>query len=87
MIIMGWVVDQPLDLNLHVFETTTFIMTVITVSFVVQDGQSNWLKGMTLTLAYCILAASFFFHKVLTNASHFFLAVYTMPVGAVPIVN
>mmetsp|Transcript_35616 Transcript_35616/g.60029 ORF Transcript_35616/g.60029 Transcript_35616/m.60029 type:complete len:465 (+) Transcript_35616:209-1603(+) len=63
MIIMGWVVDQPLDLNLHVFETTTFIMTVITVSFVVQDGQSNWLKGMTLTLAYCILAASFFFHK------------------------
>jgi len=63
MIIIGWVVDQPLDLNLHVFETTTFIMTVITVSFVVQDGQSNWLKGMTLTLAYCILAASFFFHK------------------------
>uniref|UniRef100_A0A7S0RX33 Vacuolar cation/proton exchanger n=1 Tax=Pyramimonas obovata TaxID=1411642 RepID=A0A7S0RX33_9CHLO len=63
MILMGWAVGQPLDLNLHVFETTTFIMTVITVAFVVQDGQSNWLKGMTLTLAYCILAASFFFHK------------------------
>lgn len=63
-IVAGWFMGQPLDLNLHVFETTTFIMTVITVSFVVQDGQSNWLKGLTLILAYCIVAASFFFHKV-----------------------
>mmetsp|Transcript_28650 Transcript_28650/g.54860 ORF Transcript_28650/g.54860 Transcript_28650/m.54860 type:complete len:450 (-) Transcript_28650:196-1545(-) len=62
-IVAGWFMGQPLDLNLHVFETTTFIMTVITVSFVVQDGQSNWLKGLTLILAYCIVAASFFFHK------------------------
>jgi len=62
-ILLGWAMGQPLDLNLHVFETTTFILTVITVSFVVQDGQANWLKGLTLILAYCILAASFFFHR------------------------
>jgi len=62
-IVAGWFMGQPLDLNLHVFETTTFIMSVITVSFMVQDGQSNWLKGLTLVLAYCIVAASFYFHK------------------------
>lgn len=28
-----------------------------------QDGQSNWLKGLTLILAYFVVAASFFFHK------------------------
>jgi len=54
---------QPLDLNLHVFETTTFILTVISVSFVVADGQSNWLKGLTLILAYAVVSAFFFFHK------------------------
>jgi Ca2+:H+ antiporter len=62
-ILVGWAMGQPLDLNLHVFETTTFILTVISVSFVVQDGQSNWLKGLTLILAYFVVAASFFFHK------------------------
>jgi Ca2+/H+ antiporter len=29
----------------------------------VQDGRSNWLKGLTLILAYLLLSASFFFHK------------------------
>ena len=37
-------------------------MTVITVAFVSQDGKSNWLKGLTLVLAYVLLSASFFFH-------------------------
>lgn len=62
-IVVGWAMGQPLDLNLHVFETTTFILTVISVSFVVADGQSNWLKGLTLILAYAVVSASFFFHK------------------------
>jgi hypothetical protein len=29
-----------------------------------QDGTSNWLKGMTLILAYLVIAGSFFYHKV-----------------------
>jgi Ca2+:H+ antiporter len=37
-VIMGWVIDQPLDLNLHVFETTTFVMTVLTTIAIVQVG-------------------------------------------------
>jgi len=35
-IIAGWFMGQPLDLNLHVFESTTFVMCVITVAFMVQ---------------------------------------------------
>eukprot|EP00959_Pyramimonas_sp_CCMP1952_P039418 825037-Pyramimonas_sp.AAC.1 len=38
-------------------------MTVLTTSAVVQDGHSNWLKGMTLLLAYCIVAGAFYHHK------------------------
>eukprot|EP00227_Mantoniella_beaufortii_P012769 CAMPEP_0197582066 /NCGR_PEP_ID=MMETSP1326-20131121/5391_1 /TAXON_ID=1155430 /ORGANISM="Genus nov. species nov., Strain RCC2288" /LENGTH=434 /DNA_ID=CAMNT_0043146083 /DNA_START=258 /DNA_END=1562 /DNA_ORIENTATION=- len=62
-VIVGWFMDQPMDLNMEVFETATLFTTVVTVAFVCQDGRSNWLKGLTLILAYLLLAASFFFHK------------------------
>jgi Ca2+:H+ antiporter len=62
-VIAGWVIDQPMDLNMEVFETATLFTTVVTVAFVCQDGKSNWLKGLVLILAYLLLSASFFFHK------------------------
>lgn len=62
-VLLGWMFDRPLDLNLQVFETASLFVTVITVAFVSQDGKSNWLKGLTLVLAYVLLSASFFFHK------------------------
>jgi len=62
-VIVGWFMDKPMDLNLQVFETATLFITVVTVAFVCQDGKSNWLKGLTLILAYILLSASFFFHK------------------------
>jgi Ca2+:H+ antiporter len=36
--------DQPMDLNMEIFETATLFTTVVTVAFVCQDGKSNWLK-------------------------------------------
>ena len=61
-VLLGWTMGQPLDLNLQMFETATLFTTVITVAVVSQDGKSNWLKGLTLVLAYILLSASFFFH-------------------------
>mmetsp|Transcript_39710 Transcript_39710/g.98273 ORF Transcript_39710/g.98273 Transcript_39710/m.98273 type:complete len:106 (+) Transcript_39710:1-318(+) len=61
-VLVGWAMDMPLDLNFHVFETMSLVLTVITVTFVISDGRSNWLKGLVLTLAYIILAASYFCH-------------------------
>lgn len=62
-VLLGWLFERPLDLNLQVFETASLFVTVITVAFVSQDGKSNWLKGLTLVLAYVLMSASFFFHK------------------------
>lgn len=61
-ILVAWGMDKPLDLNLHIFETMSLVLTVITVTFVIADGRANWLKGLTLTLAYIILSASYFCH-------------------------
>ena len=61
-VLVAWAMNCPLDLNMKVFETVSLVLCVIVVTFVVRDGKGNWLKGLTLTLAYAILAASFYFH-------------------------
>jgi Ca2+:H+ antiporter len=59
---VAWAMNKPLDLNMKVFETVSLVLCVVTVTFCIRDGKGNWLKGLTLILAYVILAASFFFH-------------------------
>ena len=62
-VVCGWFMGKPLDLNMHMFEQVVFFTTVVTVILCVIDGKSNWLKGLTLVLAYVVLSASFYFHK------------------------
>ncbi len=53
---------KPLTLDFHVFETATIFLAVIIVSILIQKGQSTWLSGLMLIVAYLIVAASFFVH-------------------------
>ena len=55
--------NRPLDLNFAPFETVTLFASVITAVILIGDGQSHWLKGLTLILAYFILSAAYFVHK------------------------
>nr|KAJ0188793.1 hypothetical protein LSAT_V11C900506400 [Lactuca sativa] len=59
-VVVGWIMGRPLDLNFQLFETTTLIMTVLVVAFMLQDGTSNYFKGVMLVFCYLIDAASFF---------------------------
>ncbi|XP_052627485.1 vacuolar cation/proton exchanger 2-like [Lactuca sativa] len=61
-VVVGWIMGHPLDLNFQLFETTTLIMTVLVVAFMLQDGTSNYFKGVMLVFCYLIVAASFFVH-------------------------
>uniref|UniRef100_A0A7S0WVJ7 Vacuolar cation/proton exchanger n=1 Tax=Pyramimonas obovata TaxID=1411642 RepID=A0A7S0WVJ7_9CHLO len=63
MVMVGYVCGKDMDLNLKVFESATLFMSVLTVAFMVADGQSTWLKGLTLILAYLVLSCSFWFHR------------------------
>ena len=49
--------------GLQVFESATLFMSVLTVAFMVADGNSTWMKGLTLILAYLVLSCSFWFHR------------------------
>ena len=62
-VILGWMVGSPLDLNMEIFETACMTVAVVTVVIVIMDGESNWLKGLTLAIAYFVVSASFFYHQ------------------------
>uniref|UniRef100_A0A5B6YZU7 Vacuolar cation/proton exchanger n=1 Tax=Davidia involucrata TaxID=16924 RepID=A0A5B6YZU7_DAVIN len=61
-VIVGWVWGHPMDLNFQIFETATLFMTVLVVAFMLQEGTSNYFKGLMLLFCYMIVAASFFVH-------------------------
>jgi Ca2+:H+ antiporter len=62
LIVIGWASEIPLSLNFHPFETLTLLATILLVGFVILNGESNWLVGVMLIVAYCCVAAGFFVH-------------------------
>ncbi|XP_059441084.1 vacuolar cation/proton exchanger 2-like isoform X1 [Corylus avellana] len=61
-VVVGWIMGRSMDLNFHLFETATLFITVLVVAFLLQEGTSNYFKGLMLILCYLIVAASFFVH-------------------------
>ncbi|CAK9151828.1 unnamed protein product [Ilex paraguariensis] len=61
-VVVGWIMGRPMDLNFQLFETATLFMTVLVVAFMLQEGTSNYFKGLMLLFCYLIVAASFFVH-------------------------
>lgn len=62
LVILGWVIDKDLDLDFGSFESSTLFVSVVAVTFAIKDGKSNWLLGLTLMVAYLIIAVAFWAH-------------------------
>ncbi|KAF4635850.1 hypothetical protein G7Y89_g2243 [Cudoniella acicularis] len=60
LVILGWIIGQPMTLHFETFETVVFFLSVLVVTYVLMDGKSNWLEGSMLLGLYCILAIAFF---------------------------
>jgi Ca2+:H+ antiporter len=55
-VIVGWIIDKPMDLNFGSLNTTVMSISVIVVLSVVVDGTANWLQGYLLVSGYLIIA-------------------------------
>ncbi len=64
LVIIGYVITQPMDLNFNLFEVVAVAIAVIIANLISLDGRSNWLEGMLLLATYAILGAAFYFHPV-----------------------
>lgn len=45
LVILGWIIGQPMSLHFETFETIAFVLAVLVVTYTVQDGKSNYLEG------------------------------------------
>ena len=69
LVIAGWFMGQPMDLNFNPFELVAVVVAVSIVNSISSDGRSNWLEGTLLLATYLIIALAFFFHPVLESVS------------------
>lgn len=64
LVIAGWIIGQPMDLNFNPFELVAVTVAVFIANSISSDGESNWLEGSLLLATYAVVAIAFFFHPV-----------------------
>lgn len=62
LVLIGWAIGKPMDLDFNLFEVVAVGVAVAIANSISNDGQSNWLEGAQLIAAYGIVALAFFFH-------------------------
>ncbi|RYH19733.1 hypothetical protein EON65_25630 [archaeon] len=63
LVIIGWMINKDLDMDFGAFEASTLFLSVVSVTFAIKDGKSNWLVGTALLTAYLIISVAFWAHK------------------------
>jgi len=53
---------HPMNLVFSGFELIIMILSVLIANLVIEDGETNWLEGLQLILAYAIIGTAFYFH-------------------------
>jgi Ca2+:H+ antiporter len=48
LLIVGWIIEQPMNLGFEPFGAVVFFLSVIVVESLVADGDSNYLEGAML---------------------------------------
>ncbi|KAI4207163.1 MAG: hypothetical protein LQ346_000741 [Caloplaca aetnensis] len=60
LVVLGWIIDQPMTLHFEIFETVVFFLAVLVTNYLISDGKSNYLEGAMLLGMYIIIALAFY---------------------------
>ncbi len=61
LVMVGRVIDQPIDLNFTAFNVIALAITVAIANLITGSGRSNWLDGILLLATYSVLAIVFYY--------------------------
>ncbi|MEC4812987.1 MAG: calcium/proton exchanger [Scytonema sp. PMC 1069.18] len=62
LVLVGWALGQPMNLNFNPFELVAVAMAVVITNSISADGRTNWLEGVLLLMTYAVLGTAFYFH-------------------------
>lgn len=65
LVLAGWILGKPMDLNFNPFELVAVAVSVLIANSVSSDGRSDWLEGVLLLAAYTVLGIAFYFHPII----------------------
>lgn len=52
VVLVGWMLGKPMDLNFEIFMIVLLVLSIIVVGNFLRDGESNWLEGALLVVSY-----------------------------------
>jgi Ca2+:H+ antiporter len=56
LVILGWIIGQPMTLHFETFETVVFFLSILVVTYTIQDGKSNYLEGAMVRFGFCFVS-------------------------------
>lgn len=62
LVLLGVAIGKPMDLNFNLFELAALFVAILVANQICDDGETNWLEGLQLLVAYAILGVAFFYH-------------------------
>lgn len=62
LVLIGWVMGQPMNLEFNLFAVLAVAIAVVITNSISTDGHSNWLEGVLLLMTYAVLGTAFYFH-------------------------
>ena len=65
LVLAGYIMGQPMDLNFNPFELVAVAVAVLIANSISSDGRSNWLEGSLLLAAYLVLSLAFYYHPAI----------------------
>jgi Ca2+:H+ antiporter len=72
LVILGWIIDEKMTLHFETFETVVFFLSVLVVTYVIQDGRSNYLEGCMVGFYFSICVTSLI--RTVTRSLHHYCA-------------
>jgi Ca2+:H+ antiporter len=67
LVLAGYVMGQPMNLNFNPFELVAVGVAVLIANSISSDGRSNWLEGALLLAAYLVLSLAFYYHPAIAG--------------------
>ncbi|KAE9983429.1 hypothetical protein Vi05172_g80 [Venturia inaequalis] len=62
VVLLGWALGKPMDLNFEIFMATLLLISIIVVGNFLRDGECNYLEGALLVIVYLIIAAAAWYY-------------------------
>lgn len=69
VVLVGWGLNLPMDLNLSVFNMVVLILAILVVGNFLRDQKSNYLEGSLCVIVYINIAVAAFYYPNPTSES------------------